>query len=70
MLLNYVQDDPKLPDDSGEVPKSNEVVGSLIPGCKITSLLDIKNYPYDQAPRAFLEKKKKKKSLRVGGRQP
>ena len=35
-----VRDDLKLPDDSGEVPKPNGVVGSPIPGCEIISLLD------------------------------
>ena len=31
---------PKLPYDSGEVPKPNEVVGGSIPGREIVSLLD------------------------------
>ena len=35
-----VQDDPKLPDDGRETPKLNRVVGSLILGCEIISLLD------------------------------
>ena len=35
-----VQDDPKLPDDSGKVPKSNGMVGGSIPGHEIVSLLD------------------------------
>jgi hypothetical protein len=35
-----VQDEPKLLDDSGKVPKLNEVIGGSIPGCKIISLLD------------------------------
>ena len=37
-----VQVDPKLPDDSGEVPKPNKVVGGLILGREIISLLDKK----------------------------
>ena len=36
------QRDPKLLDDSGEVPKLNGVVGGLIIGCEIVSLLDKK----------------------------
>jgi hypothetical protein len=35
-----VWDDPKLPEDSGEVPKPNKVVGDLVLGCEIVSLLD------------------------------
>lgn len=35
-----VQDDSKLPDDSGKVSKLNGVVGSSIPHCEIVSLLD------------------------------
>jgi hypothetical protein len=31
----------RLPDDSGEVPKPNIVVGGSIPGREIVSLLDI-----------------------------
>ena len=34
-------DDLKLLDDGGEIPKSKEEVGSSIPGCEISSLLDI-----------------------------
>jgi hypothetical protein len=37
-----VQDDPKLSDDTGEVPKSNGVVGGSIPGRELVSLLDQK----------------------------
>jgi len=37
-----VRDDPKLLDDSGEVPKSKEEVGGSIPGCEIVSPLDKK----------------------------
>ena len=33
-----VQDDPKLPDDSGKVPKPNGVAGRSIPSCEIASL--------------------------------
>ena len=35
-----VRDDPKLPDGSGKVLKLNGVVGGLIPGYEIDSLLD------------------------------
>ena len=35
-----VYDDPKLPDDSGEVRKPNRVVGGLVPHREIVSLLD------------------------------
>ena len=35
-----VSNDPKLPDDSGEVPKLNGVVRGSIPGHEIVSLLD------------------------------
>jgi hypothetical protein len=37
-----IRDDPKLPKDSGEVPKLNGVVGGSIPSCEIISLLDEK----------------------------
>jgi len=37
-----IQDDPKLLDDSGEVPKFKEEVGGSIPSCEIVSLLDRK----------------------------
>jgi hypothetical protein len=36
-----VQDDPKLPDDSGKILKPNGVVGGSIPDRAILSLLDI-----------------------------
>jgi hypothetical protein len=36
---HLVQDDPKLLDDSGNVPKPNEVAGSSTPGSEIVSLL-------------------------------
>ena len=35
-----VRDDPKLPDDSGKVPKPNGVVGDSIPDYEIVSLFD------------------------------
>jgi hypothetical protein len=35
-----VRDDRKLLDDSGDIPKPNEVVGGSIPNCEIVSLLD------------------------------
>ena len=35
-----VRDDPKRPNDNGEVPKLNGVVGGSIPGYEIISLLD------------------------------
>ena len=36
-----VPDDPKLLDDSGDVPKPNGLVGGSIPGPENVSLLDI-----------------------------
>ena len=41
-FLGGVQDDPKLLDDSGEVPKLNGVIGGSILGREIVSLLDQK----------------------------
>ena len=41
-LRVLVQVDPKLPNDNGEVPKPNRVVGGSIPGYKIISLLDMR----------------------------
>ena len=38
--VGVVRDDPKLPDDSGEVPKPNRMVDGSIPGYEIFSLLD------------------------------
>ena len=38
-----VRDDPKLLDDSGKIPKADEVVGDLTPNYEIFSLLDMKN---------------------------
>jgi hypothetical protein len=35
-----VRDNPKLLEDSGEVPKPKGRVGGSIPGCEIISLLD------------------------------
>ena len=37
--MRLVWDDPKLPDDVGKVRKLNGVVGGLIYGCKIFSIL-------------------------------
>ncbi len=37
-----VRDDPKPPDDSGEKPKPNGLVGGSIPNRRICSLLDKK----------------------------
>ena len=37
-----VQNDPKPPDDNGEVPKPNRVVGNSIPDRETVSLLDRK----------------------------
>ena len=37
-----VQDDPKLLDDNGKLPKPNRAVGGLIPGHEIVSILDRK----------------------------
>ena len=38
--MHLVRDDPKLPDDSEDVPNPNGGVGGSIPGCEIFSLLD------------------------------
>jgi hypothetical protein len=35
-----VWDDPKLPDDSGKIPKPNLAISGWIPGCEIVSLID------------------------------
>ena len=40
--IERVRDDPKEPNDSGEVPKPNGVVGGSIPDHEIVSLLDEK----------------------------
>ena len=39
-MYNVVQDNLKLPDDSGKIPKLNRVVDSSILDCEIVSLLD------------------------------
>jgi len=45
-----VQDDPKLPDDSGEIPKSQGRGWGSIPGSETSSLLDRKKLLGDQLP--------------------
>ena len=40
--MTKVRDDPKLINDTGEVPKPNWVVGGSILGCEIVSQFDIK----------------------------
>ena len=57
MWSSMLQDDTKLPDDSGEVPKPNGVIGNSIPGCEIVSLLDRKLASWSSAP--CVPKKKK-----------
>ena len=50
LFFFWVQDDLKLLDDGGEIPKpSKKEVGNIILGCEISSLLDI-NLPSDQLP--------------------
>lgn len=39
-MCPLVRDDPKLPDDSGEYPKPNRVIGRAIPRCGMFSLPD------------------------------
>ena len=39
---NGIREDTKLPDDSGEVPESNGVVGGSIPDHEVVFLLDQK----------------------------
>ena len=51
-----MQDDPKLPDDSGEYPKPNGVVESLILDCEIFFLLDARTSQV--ATRLYVPKKK------------
>jgi hypothetical protein len=46
MMVRY---DPKLLDDSEEVPKPNGVVGGSIPGHEIVSLLDGKLVKWSSA---------------------
>ena len=53
-----VQDDSKLPNDSGKVPKLNRVVGGLLPDCEIVSLLDGKLVG-GQTPHVFQNQKDK-----------
>ena len=55
-----VQDDPKLLDDSGEVPKPNGVVGNLIPGREIISLLDEKLVKWWSPPKELKKIKESK----------
>jgi hypothetical protein len=45
-----VQDDPKLPDDSGEVSTPNGVVGNSIPSCKTVLMLDGKTSQVVKTP--------------------
>jgi hypothetical protein len=52
-----VRDDPKLHDDSGEVPKPNGQVADSIPGCEIVSLLDGKTSQVVKAQPLFQKKK-------------
>ena len=57
-----VQDDPilVLPDDSGEIPKSNGVVGGSIPRREIISLLDSKLTRWSKTPHVFQKPKIRK----------
>ena len=52
---------PKLLDDSGEVPKPDGVVGGLIPGHEIVSLLDGKLVKWSSGSCVQNKKRKKKK---------
>jgi len=56
-----VGDDPKLLDDSGEVPKFKDEVGDSIPDYEIVSLLDRKTCQVAKC--LFYVNKKKKKDL-------
>ena len=56
-----VQDDPKLPDDSGDVSKLNGVVGGSIPSREIISLLEGKQAKWSKAHHVFQQKKRKRK---------
>ena len=58
---SLVQDNPKLLDDNGEVPKPNRVVGGLIPGHTIISLLDGKLPVVRWSNTSCVSKKEKKK---------
>ena len=55
-----IQADPKLLDDSGEVPKLTWVVGGLIPICEIVSLLDEKLAMWSSISCVSKKPKKKK----------
>jgi hypothetical protein len=49
-----VRDDPKLPDDSGEVPKLNGMDGGSIPiSLELISLLDGKLTRWSKVPPMF-----------------
>jgi hypothetical protein len=54
-----VRDDPKLLDDSGEVPKSKRVVGSSIPNYEFVPLLDRKLARSPKMPHVFQKEKEK-----------
>jgi hypothetical protein len=58
-----VQDDLKLLEDSGEVPKSNGVVGGSIPGREIDSLLDGELARWSSAFYVQKRMKKEKKTV-------
>jgi len=58
-MNKLVWDDPKLPDDSGKVPKPNRLDGSLIPGCDIISLIDKEPVRWSSASCVLLNKLKK-----------
>jgi hypothetical protein len=57
--IYLVRDDPKLPDDSGHVPKPNGVVGNSILGRENVSLLDEKLARWSSAS-CFSKKNKTK----------
>jgi hypothetical protein len=64
-----VQDDPKLLDDSGELPKPNKMIGGLIPGREIISLLDRTNHVVKRLmcplpPQRKRKEKNRKESVR------
>ena len=62
-----VRDNPKLLDDSGELPKLKEVVGSSIPDREIVSLLDKFSHVVKRLicpPPQKKEKRKKKKKIK------
>ena len=64
MALVKVRDDLKLPDDSGEVPKLNGVVGGSIPNREIVSLLGGKLARWSSA--SCVTKKRKGKERKSG----